>query len=173
MIYKDLRKNLALPDFFSLTGLIFSILSIFCALEENLPYAAAFFFAAAAFDYTDGRVARAVKRKGRYGAELDNLCDVVLYLICPAIFGYSAGLKSNLDIIVFIIFITLGVMRLARFALTGTKDGCYEGLPVSYSIIIPPLYFLLLWQNISINYMLLFYFIPSFLMISTIKVKKI
>lgn len=173
MIYYELKKHLSLPDFFTLTGLIFSIFSIFYSLKKEFMIAMISMFIAMIFDYYDGKIARAIKRKGRFGVELDNLSDVILYLIIPVIFGFAAGLNNEVAIIVYIIFILCGVMRLARFAVCGTKDGCYEGLPVSYTMIIPMFYFIFINLGISINYLLWLYFIPSFLMISMVRVKKI
>ncbi|MCK4729819.1 MAG: CDP-alcohol phosphatidyltransferase family protein [Candidatus Aenigmarchaeota archaeon] len=172
MVYRDLRGHLAIPDMITLAGLAFSILAIFSALKMDLVAATIFIFISALCDYFDGRVARAMKRESRFGVELDNLADVVLYLIVPIIFGYSAGLTNNLAIGVFTLFIMCGIARLARFAICGTKDGCYEGMPVSYTIIIPLIYFALLELSINLDWLLIFYFIPSFLMISSIKVKK-
>ncbi|RLJ00848.1 MAG: hypothetical protein DRP06_01070 [Candidatus Aenigmatarchaeota archaeon] len=172
MVYDDLRAHFALPDMVTLAGLAFSILAIFSALKMDLVLATIFIFISALCDYLDGRVARAIKREGRFGVELDNLADVVLYLIVPIIFGYSAGLTNYLAMGVFTLFVMCGVARLARFAICGTKDGCYEGLPVSYTIILPLIYFTLLELSLNLNWLLIFYFIPSFMMISSIKVAK-
>ncbi len=172
MVYDDLRKHLALPDIFTLTGLAFSIFAIFSAMKGDLSTATIFIFISALCDYFDGKVARAIKRENKFGVELDNLADVVLYLIVPIIFGFSTGLTNNIALAVYMLFIICGITRLARFAIYGTKDGYYEGLPVSYTIIIPLIYFALLEYSLNINLLLIFYFIPSFMMISSIKVKK-
>ncbi len=172
MVYDDLRKYLALPDILTLAGLAFSIFAIFSALKGDLLTATIFIFISAFFDYFDGKVARAVKRKGRFGVELDNLADVVLYLIVPIIFGFSAGLTNYLAMGIFTLFVMCGIARLARFAVCGTKDGCYEGMPVSYTLILPLIYFALLKFSINLDWLLIFYFIPSFMMISSVKVKK-
>ncbi|MBW6451220.1 MAG: CDP-alcohol phosphatidyltransferase family protein [DPANN group archaeon] len=172
MIYKDLRSYMALPDIYSMFGLLFSILSIFLALNNKLILATIFILVSTIFDFADGRVARKRNREGRFGVEFDNLCDVVLYLISIVIFGFSAGLNNYLAIGVFVIFIMTGMLRLARFAITGTTNNYYEGLPVSYSISIPLIYILFINLNVDMNLLLWFYFIPSFLMISTKKIKK-
>ena len=172
MFYKDLRRYIKLSDILSISGLFFSILSIFSSLKGAFVTATIFILISTFLDYSDGKISRKLKRRGRFGLELDNLCDVVLYLISIVVFGYAIGLKSNLAIVVFIIFITTGILRLARFSIVGIVKGYYEGLPVGYSMIIPILYFIFTANAINTNHLLWFYFIPSFLMISTIKVKK-
>ncbi len=172
MFYRDLRSYIKLPDILSISGLFFSILSIFSSIKGAFVTATIFILISTFLDYSDGRISRKLKRKGRFGLELDNLCDVVLYLISISIFGYAIGLKSNLAIVIFIFFITAGILRLARFSIVGIVKGYYEGLPVGYSVIIPILYFIFVAYEININHLLWFYFIPSFLMISIIKVKK-
>jgi CDP-diacylglycerol---serine O-phosphatidyltransferase len=171
-IYKDIRSYVKLPDYVTLIGLICSILSIFFSIRREFIVATLLIVLSTVFDYYDGRVARKIKREGNFGRELDNLCDVVLYLISVSIFGYMVGLNNILAIFIFLMFIISGVVRLARFALLGIEDGYYRGLPVGFSVIIPFVYFILRFFNISIMYLLLFYFIPSFFMISTIKVRK-
>lgn len=172
MLYRDIISYIRLPDVLSISGLFFSTLSIFFSLKKEFLIAAIFIFISTLLDYSDGKISRKMKREGRFGLELDNLCDVVLYLLSIVIFGYSAGLNNSLAILIFIIFITTGILRLARFSIVGIMHGYYEGLPVGYSIIIPVLYFIFVEFDVNINHLLWFYFVPSFLMISTIKVKK-
>lgn len=171
-MFKDIYSQIKLPDIFSLTCTVFTALSMFFVLEQRFQLFTLFIVIAIVFDYLDGKVARAVKRKGDFGKVLDSLNDVFLYLIVMVLFGYSIGMNNMMSIIFYIIFIISGILRLARFTLRGTVSGCYQGLPVSYVIIIPFLYFIFLHFNININYLIWFYFIPAFLMISTIKIKK-
>ncbi|MFC2143684.1 CDP-alcohol phosphatidyltransferase family protein [Candidatus Aenigmatarchaeota archaeon] len=172
MFYKDIRGYIIYPDFFSIAGLIFGIISIFSSLRGNIEIAAVCIVIAAVFDFFDGKVARYMKRKGRFGVELDNLCDVTIYLIAVSLFGYMVGLNSIIAMVVFTLFIVSGVLRLARFAIIGTTNGYYEGLPVSHAFITPIAYFVLISLNIDKIHLLWFYFIPAILMISIIKVKK-
>lgn len=170
--YKDIRSFIKLPDYFTITGLIFSILSIFYSIQREFLIAAIFIFISTGFDYLDGKFARKINRTGRFGVELDNLCDVVLYLLAIAIFGFMAGLDNLISLAVLSFFVITGILRLARFALLGVEDGYYRGLPVSFSIIIPVLYFVFLSMGWDIQNLLWFYLIPSFFMISTLKVRK-
>lgn len=171
-MYNDIRKYLELPDYVSLGTTVFAVASIFLSIQKNFLYSLVAIVIALVFDYYDGKVARMINRKGDFGKVLDSLNDVILYLICVAVFGYCAGLNSVYDIAAFIIFIMAGVIRLARFTIMGVVEGCYIGLPVSYSIIIPFVYFLFVYLQVDVMHLIWLYFVPSFLMVSSIKVKK-
>jgi CDP-diacylglycerol---serine O-phosphatidyltransferase len=172
-MYAQMFKLLKAPDYFSLTGLVLALISIFQSLKGNLAMAAVFIYLSTIADFLDGTVARKTMRDGNFGKILDSLCDVVLYLMAMVIFGYFAGLQSPVAIIVFVLFIVSGTMRLARFTIMGTVDKCYVGLPVSYTLAIPIAYFVLAFLKVNLSFLLLFYFVISVLMISSIKVKKI
>jgi CDP-diacylglycerol---serine O-phosphatidyltransferase len=171
-MYAQIFKLLKAPDYFSLAGLVLALISIFQGLKGNLAMAAVFIYLSTIADFLDGTVARKTKRDGNFGKILDSLCDVVLYLMAMVIFGYLAGLQSPVAIIVFVLFIVTGTMRLARFTIMGTVDDCYVGLPVSYTLAIPIAYFILAYLKVNLSFLLLFYFVISLLMISSIKVKK-
>jgi CDP-diacylglycerol--serine O-phosphatidyltransferase len=160
------------PDYFSLAGLVLALISIFQSFRGDLALAALFIYLSTIADFFDGIVARKIKREGDFGRILDSLCDVVLYLMAMAVFGYFAGLQSPVAILVFVMFMVSGVMRLARFTFMGTVDDCYIGLPVSYTLIIPIIYFLFARFKVPAGYLLLFYLVFAFLMISSVKVKK-
>lgn len=171
-MYKEMFKMLELPDYFSLAGLVLALVSIFMSLKGEIALAALFIYLSVVADFLDGKVARYMKRKGNFGKTLDSLCDVVLYLVGIVIFSYATGLQSTVAIIGYIFFVAAGITRLTRFTLMGTVNNYYIGMPVSCALIVPPLYYLLAHFNISLSYMLVFFFAAPFLMVSSIKVKK-
>jgi len=171
-MYKEMFKMLKLPDYFSLAGLVLALVSIFMSFRGEIALAVLFIYLSVVADFLDGKVARYMKRQGNFGKTLDSLCDVVLYLLGIVIFSYAVGLQSTAAIIGYIFFIVAGITRLTRFTLMGTVENCYVGMPVSCSLIVPPLYYILAHFNISLNYMLIFFYAMPFLMVSSIKVKK-
>ena len=173
MIFKDILSYIKLPDYFTLAGLVAGIGSIFCSINNNFIPAAFLIFVAAFFDFFDGKIARIIKRKDKYGAELDNLCDTISFLVAVSVFGYQIGLKTNFAIFIFIFFISAGVLRLSRFAMTGTVKGYYIGVPVTASVIIPLTYLIFTKLTIDTNYLIWFYVAHALLMISSIKIKKL
>jgi phosphatidylserine synthase len=71
-----------------------------------------------------------------------------------------------------VIFCFGGALRLSRFAITGTVDGYYEGLPVTCGLAIPAGYWLSQVMGWRIGWLEALYAAGAFLMVSTIRVKK-
>lgn len=63
------------PSIFTLTSLIFAILSFVFLLKNNLVLASPFFILAAFLDWLDGKIARATKKITKLGAYLDTIID--------------------------------------------------------------------------------------------------
>jgi CDP-diacylglycerol--serine O-phosphatidyltransferase len=134
-------------------------------------------------DNLDGYVARKLKIESEIGKLIDSLCDVINYLIYPALFIYQFfGFDFITNLIISSFIVVFGVIRLARFTSEGfvvkEKGKYYKGLTVPvvlYSTVI--CYFLYL--HFSFIQGLMMYFFPaimiifSLLMVSTVKVKKI
>lgn len=173
MIYKDIRSYLELPDYFSIMGLVFSMLSILYIINQEFITAFIFILISTALDYSDGKISRKINRKGNFGVILDSLCDVVLYLVAIVIFGFVIGLDSTFSVMVFMLFMAAGILRLTRFSITGILKGYYIGLPVGVNIVIPLIYFIFLYFGVDVQYLIWFYLLSSMAMISTIKVRKI
>jgi len=172
MWYKGIRSYLGLPDYVSLLGVVFSMLGVFFSLKGDFPVAAVLLIIATVMDGIDGRIARLLRKEGKVGAEIDNLCDTV-NVAAVAVFGYTLGLQSKFAMIVLILFVVAGVMRLVRFSVTGTLEGYYEGIPVTCSVTIPILYFIFSYFNLAFEHLVWFYLAYALLMISTIRIKKV
>lgn len=135
---------LKLPDFVSLASLVCGFLAIVQSVRQDFMGAALLIIAAAFFDWLNGEVAGLIQRKGNYGIELDSLTDAISFGVAPAIFGYFLGLKDNLSLVVFIIFISASILRLARFNIIKKEAHYVLGLPTTANgIAIPMLYSLL------------------------------
>lgn len=63
------------PSIFTLTSLIFAILSFVFLLKNNLVLASPFFILAAFLDWLDGKIAQATKKITKLGAYLDTIID--------------------------------------------------------------------------------------------------
>ena len=107
------------------------------------------------FDAFDGTVARTKKNRTEdekaFGIQLDSLCDVVAFGVCPAFICYSMGTDGVLGVAFAMLYCLCAVIRLAFFNVLEanrqkTEGGCnkyYRGLPVtSISMIFPLIYFL-------------------------------
>jgi len=107
----------ALPNAVTLLSLVSGLTSIPMGLDGEWETCCLLVFTAACLDTLDGIVARAVKGSSKFGAELDSLCDLVNFGVCPSILIYLWQLK-RLGWIGWIIsasFCACMACRLARF----------------------------------------------------------
>ena len=129
-------------------------------------------------DGADGAVAR-YSGSGVLGQNLDSLADVISFGVAPAIAAF--GFMENTGIVDLVfpglifpgLFLVCGILRLARFNVTGKKNG-FEGIPITAGGFIVALF--LLAKNIipDVEYVfVLLLFVLSFLMVSTIHYPKI
>jgi len=169
------RTLIKIPDFVTLSSVLCGMLSIFLASKYHFTGAALLLIAAAFFDWLDGEVATLIKRKGRFGSELDALADAVNYGVAPALFGYFLGLSGILSMGILIIFTMASVLRLARFNVIKKTYNYYIGLATTTNAVgLPILYFLITLANfpwsISKWIYLLYFAISSVLMVSSIRI---
>lgn len=167
-----MRNYIHLADMVTIAGLLMGIASVFVALHEHLVVAAILIVGSMVCDYFDGYIARKRGTDGDFGAALDGFNDFLTYLLSVSVFGYAAGLTSPLALAALFFFITMGALRLARFSVIGVTDGCYEGLPTSFGLLVLPAYFIVHKLGLSVNLLLPLYLIIAVLMVTTVRVKK-
>ena len=164
----NLLRLIKIPDLLTLLNVVFGLLCILFSINGKYPAAMSMLLIAAVFDYLDGKAARFIKRRGDFGKELDSLADTISFGIAPAIFGYLV-IQTKLAILSFIIFLFCGILRLARYNIMEMKDS-YRGMPITMNgIIIPIIYFM----GLPFQYYPYIYLLLGFLMVSSIKFKKI
>ena len=83
-----------IPNSISGTNLILGVLSIFESVAGNFDLAAIYIIVSVAVDACDGRAARALGVAGKFGVELDSLCDVCSFGVAPAVMMYYYGLTD-------------------------------------------------------------------------------
>ncbi|MDC1142609.1 phosphatidylcholine/phosphatidylserine synthase [Planctomycetota bacterium] len=106
----------------------------------RLGYAVLLIGAGMLFDGLDGKVARMTNTTGRFGAELDSLCDAVTFGVVPALmirvsgefFFASYSYDSKVLWAVSALYLSCVLLRLARFNVE-TEDAddhtTFQGLP--------------------------------------------
>lgn len=163
-------KELKTADYVTLLNLVCGVISIYFAFNNNLFLASIFILLGAFFDFLDGKIARLLKQESELGAQLDSFGDIVTFGIAPA------ALITNLYNTNWITILTLlipicGALRLARFNITRkTTPGYFIGVPITVNgVLFPILFFLKLEYIIVVPFII----IMSYLMVSTIKVKKV
>ncbi|MBU8880882.1 CDP-diacylglycerol--serine O-phosphatidyltransferase [Bacillus sp. FJAT-29790] len=117
------------PNLFTLGNLLCGVLSITFNMSGFLEVAAIFIFLSAVFDLLDGRIARKLKVNSEFGVELDSLADIVSFGVAPALLFHSIAAPSLLTSLAFLLFPTMGALRLAKFSVKPTI-GYFKGLPI-------------------------------------------
>lgn len=171
----DIRNFVNIPDYISIGNALSGVLSIFMALDGQYLIAACLILLGAIFDLFDGRVARKLNMASEFGVQLDSLCDVVSFIVAPAVFAFAVLGSAWYVNILLAFYVVAGVLRLARYNVTGTTDGgkYFEGVPVPVSLVLPFLYFVFNHYQINLSIWLLLYCIHGILMVSVIKIKKL
>lgn len=154
-----------LPNWFTIGNLLSGIFSITFIMHGYYRSAAIFIFLAAFLDLFDGRVARKLKVNSEFGVELDSLADIVSFGVAPALLFHSLLLPSFFATASFILYPTIGALRLAKFSMKPTV-GYFIGIPITIAGLIIAAMGLFLYANPFISILL------AGLMVSPIKVKK-
>lgn len=119
----------AVPNLFTIGNFLCGVLSITFNMSGFIEVASILIFFSAVFDLLDGRVARTLKVNSEFGVVLDSLADIVSFGVAPALLFHSIAAPSILTSLAFIIFPTMGALRLARFSVKPTI-GYFKGLPI-------------------------------------------
>jgi CDP-diacylglycerol--serine O-phosphatidyltransferase len=172
----SISKFVRLPDLISLSNGAFGIISILFSISSKPGLAVLFIILAGISDFFDGRVARRMKITSEFGKQLDSLCDQGSFVIAPMVFVYMIeGIDIRIRTFVCVFYIIAGVLRLARFNVTGTlNDGkFFEGMPVPFSIPIVASFFAFQFFEVSLLIWLALFLIHAVLMVSTLKIRKL
>jgi CDP-diacylglycerol--serine O-phosphatidyltransferase len=154
------------PNLFTIGNLLCGVYSITLSMSGHIKTAVILIFTAAFLDLFDGKVARKLKVNSEFGVELDSLADVVSFGVAPALLFHTLAHPSWLTSLAFVIYPTMGALRLAKFSVSPTI-GYFMGIPIPLAgLTISAMgYF-----NYSNPYITI---ILAILMVSPIRVKKL
>lgn len=162
-----------MANFLTIMNLGSGILALLFVTRGNPHLSLLFIFLAALFDSFDGRVARNLNIVSDFGKQLDSLSDLVSFGVAPAFLLYESILHRyhSAGTLFMIIFIICGAIRLARYNTT-VFTGSFQGLPITAAgCFLAISYFGIPYFP---SYIFMFFvLILSFLMISSLKIKKI
>jgi CDP-diacylglycerol--serine O-phosphatidyltransferase len=131
-------------------------------------------------DGFDGTVARLTKTESNFGVQLDSLVDAVSFGLVPAVMIYWFGFHQ-VDIpigkVVGFVYLTAGVVRLARFNVlkeaNAVPSNIFVGMPIPLGALSISSIILMIQTPLSNNRDIilfsLYVLLISFLMVSTIK----
>jgi CDP-diacylglycerol--serine O-phosphatidyltransferase len=121
-----------IKDLFTLGNLLSGFAVILLAWEGRIEWAAAAVFVGYVFDALDGMVARLMRSGNRFGAELDNVADLVTYSVAPSFVVFAAYRPMNeaLAAVLAVFPALCGALRFARFNVQRIEfPGYWVGLP--------------------------------------------
>lgn len=156
----------SIPNLLTIGNLVCGVLSITLNMSGLIMLSSILIFIAAIFDLFDGRVARKLKVNSEFGVELDSLADIVSFGVAPALLFHSISAPSFLTSLAFILFPTMGALRLAKFSAKPTI-GYFKGLPIPAAGLPLAGMGMFFYSNAWITLIL------AFLMVSPIRFKKL
>ncbi len=146
-------------DFFSLASAGLGLLAIFVAtglVNPNAAWlptdvAAIAILLSAAFDWLDGKIARAEKEANPFGRELDSLCDAIAFGVAPIAYvaWYAPGIAGaawGLGFASLFFYVLAALVRLAWFNVQEDRTH-YYGLIVPVAAVFVLLSVWLLREN--------------------------
>jgi CDP-diacylglycerol--serine O-phosphatidyltransferase len=125
-------------DYFTLGNAFSGFMSVIFVIRGDLNWAAYWILIAEFFDVTDGLVARITKQFNKFGAELDNVADLISYSVAPAflVYGYfTQGTQFEplpwwLAALIASAPLLAGCIRFARFNVKRLHfEGAWFGFP--------------------------------------------
>ncbi|MCK4766638.1 MAG: CDP-diacylglycerol--serine O-phosphatidyltransferase [Candidatus Aminicenantes bacterium] len=126
-----------LPSIFTILSLLFGYLALGLIIKGNFPRAIFFITGSVILDGFDGTVARLTKTESNFGVQLDSLVDAVTFGLVTAIMIYLWGFQETypqMGKVVGFIFLSAGIIRLARFNVLKEADAVpsniFVGLPI-------------------------------------------
>ena len=168
-------------------GLTFTIFGLGLGYEGEIRGALLCLIGSGFCDMFDGKIARMTKRSkdaAVFGIQIDSLCDVMCFGLFPAMMGYYMGIRGAMAIVP-AFFVVAGVIRLGYFNVMEQKRQeeteevrkYYEGLPITSTAILFPIYYVILDlakvspENMK-YFLLAFYLVVGLLFILRIRVRK-
>ncbi len=127
---QNILKLIKPADIITLINALLGFASILMTLNGQIESALVLILLAVIADGADGAVAR-FTGNGVLGANLDSLADVISFGVAPAVVAFVALDSMDDWMGVFPgLFLVCGILRLARFNVSGKKDG-FEGIPIT------------------------------------------
>ena len=86
--YSRPRGIYLLPNLFTVAAMFAGFYAIIAATHYMFDHAAIAIFVAMLFDGLDGRVARLTQTESEFGAQMDNMSDMLCFGVAPALVFY-------------------------------------------------------------------------------------
>ena len=115
--YSRPRGIYLLPNLFTVAAMFAGFYAIIAATHYMFDHAAIAIFVAMLFDGLDGRVARLTQTESEFGAQMDNMSDMLCFGVAPALVLYEWSLAGvgKIGWLAAFIYTVCTALRLARF----------------------------------------------------------
>lgn len=133
-------------------GALSGLMGISLSMSSKFLGAILCMAAALVCDTLDGMVARRKKNRTRqemlFGIQIDSLCDLISFGLCPSVLFYMLGMNSLFDKLLLACYCLCCVIRLGYFNVLATEaelgtKGDFHGLPVvCLDVMVPAVYLL-------------------------------
>ncbi len=130
---RSLSFRQIIPNMITSGNILCGMLSLTASFHGQYPLAAWLILWAVFFDFMDGKMARSLGGGSAFGMELDSLADVVSFGVAPAMVMYGAYLQGFYGVTAALccsFYAICGALRLARFNVTVSRGGFFQGLPI-------------------------------------------
>lgn len=171
-----------MPSIFTLASLFLGFLAILQSIKGNFQTAVYLLTASVILDGFDGAVARLTKTESNFGVQLDSLVDAVSFGVVSAVlvymWGFNATPYAQLGKVAAFVFLSAGIIRLARFNVLKEAEtyvaNVFVGLPIPLAALSVGSVILLrkehiLAQPYEYAVFILYIVLLSFLMVSNVK----
>lgn len=172
-------KKSFIPDLFTFINLSFGVFSLIEAHYTHYYLSAVFILMAGLVDRYDGRIARYLDVSSDLGKELDSLADLVSFGVAPSVLIFlvfnlnTFGPYGILGLTLLAIFPICGAFRLARYNVAAF-DGVYTGIPITIVGCFMAIFSIIsLSTKIIYPLAIIFLILGAYLMVSTLKLKKV
>lgn len=158
------------PSILTIGSVYCGFLALIKSFNGKFEAAGLWIIIAAILDTLDGRIARLTKTSTEFGKELDSLADAISFGVVPSIILYNYSLKDmgRAGILLTFLYLTCGIIRLARFnTLPSLSKSYFMGLPIPASASFIALTLILKVPGSSIIFPIAV-LILSYLMVSTL-----
>lgn len=127
---ENILKLIKPADIITLLNALLGFASVIMTARGRVDEALVLILLAVIADGADGTIAR-YSGTGVLGANLDSLADVISFGAAPAAAAFVSLASPGISAWAFSgLFLVCGILRLARFNVSGKKDG-FEGIPIT------------------------------------------
>jgi len=133
-----MRLIAIVPNCITSTNICLSVTALIAVQHSRADVSVACIVIGMLCDGLDGYLARRLNVCSAFGKALDNLADMSLFCIAPAMLLYTHNLEpfGMAGVMLSMMYVLCGALRLARFSANERAEAHFEGLPTPAAALI-------------------------------------